>query len=50
MITGIAAPANNRLQRTVMDEVSRHEAQRAAAEAGRHAPRPDGVARLCVTH
>jgi len=33
MITGIAAPANNRLQRTVMDKVPGHE--RAAAEPKR---------------
>lgn len=35
MITGIAVPANNRLQRTVMDKVPRHLRQRAAAEPGR---------------
>ena len=37
MITGITVPANNRLQRTVMDKVPRHEGQRAAAEPGRYA-------------
>jgi hypothetical protein len=37
MITGITAPADNRLQRTVVDNVRRHVSQRAAAEAGRYA-------------
>lgn len=32
MITGIAAPANNRLPRTVMDKVPRYAGRRAAAE------------------
>jgi hypothetical protein len=35
MITGIAAPANNRLQRTVMDKVPRLVGRRAAAEPER---------------
>ena len=35
MITGITLPASNRLQRTVMDKVPRHERQRAAAELRR---------------
>ena len=35
MITGIAVPANNRLQRTVMDKVPKHIRQRAAAEPER---------------
>jgi len=35
MITGIAVPANNRLQRTEMDKVPKHVRQRAAAESGR---------------
>ena len=35
MITGITVPANNRLQRTVMNEVPKHERRRAAAEPGR---------------
>jgi hypothetical protein len=35
MITGIAVPANNRLQRTVMDKVPRHVGRRAAAEPER---------------
>jgi hypothetical protein len=35
MITGITVPANNRLQRTVMDKVPRHVRQRAAAEPER---------------
>jgi len=35
MITGIAASANNRLQRTVMDKVPRHVGRRAAAEPER---------------
>ena len=35
MITGITVPANNRLQRTVIDEVPRHERQGAAAELRR---------------
>ncbi len=37
MITGITAPANDRLQRTVMDKVPRHIRQRAAAEPERYA-------------
>ena len=32
MITGITAPANNRLRLAVIDKVPRHERQRAAAE------------------
>ena len=32
MITGITVPANNRLQRTVMDKVPSHMRQRAATE------------------
>ena len=40
MITGIAAPADNRLQRTVTDRVPRHDRPRAAAEFGT----------LCVTN
>ena len=36
MITGIAAPADNRLQRTVMHKVPRHMRQCAAAEPGRY--------------
>jgi hypothetical protein len=35
MITGITVPANNRLQRTVMDKVPRHIGRRAAAEPER---------------
>jgi hypothetical protein len=35
MITGITVPANNRLQRTVMDKVPGHVRQRAAAEPER---------------
>jgi hypothetical protein len=35
MITGITAPANSRLQRTVVDNVPRHVGQPAAAEPGR---------------
>jgi hypothetical protein len=37
MITGITVSANNRLQRTVIDKVPRHERQRAAAELRRYA-------------
>jgi hypothetical protein len=37
MITGITVPANNRLQRTVMDKVPRHKRRRAAAEPERYA-------------
>jgi hypothetical protein len=37
MITGITVPANNRLQRTVMDKVPRHVRQRATAEPERYA-------------
>ena len=32
MITGITVPANNRLQRTVMDKLPRHVGWLAAAE------------------
>ena len=35
MITGITVPANNRLQRTVMDKVQSYLRQRAAAEPER---------------
>jgi hypothetical protein len=35
MITGIAVPANNRLQRTVINKAPRHMRQRAAAEPER---------------
>ena len=35
MLTGIAAPANNRLQLTVMDKVPRYVERRAAAEPER---------------
>jgi hypothetical protein len=35
MITGIAAPANNQLRRTVMDKVPRYVGRRAAAEPER---------------
>jgi hypothetical protein len=37
MITGIAVPANNQLQRTVMNKVPRHVGRRAAAEPERYA-------------
>ena len=37
MITGITVPANNRLQRKVIDKVPTHERQGAAAELGRYA-------------
>ena len=36
MITGITVPANNRLQRTVMDKVPRDVRRHAAAEPGRY--------------
>jgi hypothetical protein len=37
MITGITVPANNRLQRKVIDKVPTYERQGAAAELGRYA-------------
>lgn len=45
MITGIAAPANNRLQRTAMDRVPRHVGRRTAAGPERYAARL--VAMVC---
>ena len=33
-LSGASQPPSNRLQRTMMDKVSRHVSQRAAAEAG----------------
>ena len=35
MITGIAAPADNRLQRTARDKVPRHERRAPPLEPGR---------------